>query len=95
MIFRCQPTRGGAGDPIVVSAPNWFDARRYASRHFSRAPEAVEAVPTTEPPTVELRWVGSDYSGSRSGDRRHLEVRRLREGEWTENEWSEWEPIEQ
>jgi hypothetical protein len=69
------------GKSLVIDAKCHFDARRYALRTLG-GDEGLSVEPSTDRPTVELRWVGSD-AGARPN--RHAEVRTrvTARGVWT------------
>jgi hypothetical protein len=68
----------------VIEAPTWMDTKTYAQKRYGDEVIANKA-PVDADPSIELRWVGSDYTGKSSEERRHLQVR-----EKTGDTWGEW-----
>src|SRR5258708_400586 len=75
----------------VIDAPSWHVANAYATRILEGVGDLVcHQTGETAMATIELRWIGSDYSAGGTDMAMRLEVREYVKGAWTE--WLENKP---
>jgi len=64
-MWKAQKIQSKIGT-IYVEADRWFDAQRYAMRHFGCDTSEVQLVEVEKPgdtgPVYRLKWQGSDFN---------------------------------